>query len=432
MVEPIRIVDAFRRAQPGDYVCVRGWIYRTRSSGGIVFTVLRDSTGILQCTVIKGELPEEDFKNAEKALVESSVIVEGVLREDSRAPGGREITAKKFNVVHFAERFPIFKDQTEEFLLDNRHLWLRSREMTATMKVKAMILRAAREWFFENGFVETTPPILTSNACEGGSTLFELNYFNRKGYLSQSAQLYLEALIFSLEKVWSLTPSFRAEKSRTPRHLAEFWHLEEEAAWVTLEGNLEIQEQLVSYICQYLAKNCKDELEFLKRNPEDLKAVEPPFQRIPYSKAVDILRDKGYNFKWGDDFGTNEERELSMLDTKPVFIVRYPVEIKPFYMKITPDDPRTVENADMLAPEGIGEIIGGSERETDIQSMKERLLKENAALENYEWYFDLRRFGSVPHSGFGLGIERMVRWIAKREHIRDTIPFPRTVARLAP
>ncbi|MCX8174465.1 MAG: asparagine--tRNA ligase [Thermoplasmata archaeon] len=432
MVEPIRIADAFKKAQPGDSISVRGWIYRTRSSGGIVFTVLRDSTGILQCTVIKGELPEEDFKSAEKALVESSVIVEGVLREDKRAPGGREITAKKFNVVHFAERFPIFKDQTEEFLLDNRHLWLRSREMTATMKVKAMILRAAREWFFENGFIETTPPILTENACEGGSTLFELKYFEKKGYLSQSAQLYLEALIFSLEKVWSLTPSFRAEKSRTPRHLAEFWHLEEEAAWVTLSGNLEIQEQLVSYICQYLAKNSREELEFLGRNPDDLKVIEPPFQRISYTKAVDILRDKGYEFRWGDDFGTNEERELSMLDNKPVFIIRYPAEIKPFYMKITPDNPKTVENADMLAPEGVGEIIGGSERETNIESMKERLLRENANLENYQWYFDLRKFGSVPHSGFGLGIERVVRWIGKREHIRDTVPFPRTVARLSP
>ncbi|MGC8913063.1 MAG: asparagine--tRNA ligase [Thermoplasmata archaeon] len=432
MAQLMRINEVFKNARPGDNVTLRGWVYRSRSSGGIAFVVVRDSTGIVQCTVVKGEVPDGDFKNAEKALVESSVIVEGTVREDKRAPGGREIGVKKFNVVHFAERFPIFKDQTEEFLLDNRHLWLRSREMTATMKVKAMVLRAAREWFFENGFVETTPPILTANACEGGSTLFELKYFERTGYLSQSAQLYLEALIYSLERVWSLTPSFRAEKSRTPRHLAEFWHLEEEAAWVTLKENLEIQEQLVSYICQFLAKNCREELEFLGRNPEDLKVIEPPFQRIPYTRAVDILRERGYDFKWGDDFGTNEERELSMLDTKPVFITNYPVEIKPFYMKISPDNPKTVENADLLAPEGIGEIIGGSERETDIKSMEERLRRENANLENYRWYFDLRKFGSVPHSGFGMGIERVVRWVAKREHIRDTIPFPRTVARLTP
>ena len=426
-----KIKDILDGSKTGEDVSVRGWIYRKRSSGGIIFIVVRDSTGIIQATVRKNNVSDHEFKSAEKALIESSIKIHGRVKQDERAPGGYEIEVNKLEVVSFAQPFPITENHSEEFLLDVRHLWLRSRKLTEVMKLKAKILKLIREWFDENDFYEVTPSVITLNAAEGGATVFSFNYFGEKAFLSQTAQMYLEALIFSLERVWSLTPSFRAEKSRTRKHLTEYWHLEAEEAWVNNEENMRIQEELISYVCQNICKVAKDELSYLGRNPEDLKVIEPPFKRMKYERALEILKEKGFEIEWGDDFGAPHERALVEGEDKPVFITNFPIETKAFYMKISPDG-RTVECADMLAPEGYGEIIGGSERSEDIESMIERLKADGAKIENYEWYFDLRRYGSVPHSGFGLGLERLVMWIAKLDHIRDATPFPRTVSRVYP
>ncbi len=426
----IPIKDILAGKYENQEVNVRGWIHRTRSSGKLAFVTLRDASGIVQATVAKNDVSEKDFESAKKALIESSVAVKGIVAKDERAPGGYEIRAKKFELIGKADAFPITKDQSEEFLLDKRHLWIRSRELMNVMKIKASLLKYCREWFNENSFYEVTPPTITPNACEGGTTLFEFNYFDKKAFLSQSAQLYLEALIYSLEKVWSLTPSFRAEKSKTRRHLAEYWHLEAEEAWVNNEENMKLQEELISYVCQELAKNNRDELEFFKRKTETLKNIEPPFERIRYEKAVEILKNKDFDFNYGMDFGTKEESTLCSDIEKPIFITNFPKTIKPFYMKEA--DEKTYLCADMLAPEGYGEIIGGSERETDYNKLVERMKKQNMSMKDYEWYLDLSKYGSVQHSGFGLGVERIVRWVCKLEHIRDAVPFPRTINRVYP
>jgi asparaginyl-tRNA synthetase len=416
----------------GEQVQVRGWIYRTRSSGGIAFVVLRDSTGIVQVTVKKGKVPDGDFEAAVGAGIESSVTAEGVLAQDKRAPGGYEVQATGFKVVGASEPFPITEYQSTELLLDQRHLWIRSREQTAVMKVKAALLRGAREWFHGNGYTEVTPPIVTSVAPEDSTTLFQIKYFDRIAFLSQSAQFYLESLIFSCEKVWSLTPSFRAEKSRTPRHLAEYWHLEMEAAWLDNEGNMEVQEGMLSAMLANVVAECPRELELLGRDPATLSNIKPPFDRMEYGDAMKLLQTKGLDVSWGDDLGAVEERELTKDRDMPVFVVNYPKELKPFYMKENPENPSTYKNSDLLAPEGFGEIIGGSERETDNALILDRLNEIGESLDNYKWYLDLRRYGSVPHSGFGVGIERIVTWVCKLEHIRDSTPYPRTVARVYP
>jgi asparaginyl-tRNA synthetase len=432
MYHPVPISEVFNQPDTDKEVCIRGWVYRTRSSGSIVFSIIRDASGIIQVTVKKGLLPDADFNAAAAASIESSVMVAGRVAEDKRAPGGFEIRASKFKLIGPADPFPITEYQSEELLLDKRHLWIRSREQNAIMKIKATALEGAREWLKENDFVEVTPPIFTTNACEGGVTLFKLDYFGREAYLSQSAQMYLEALIFSLERVWSLTPSFRAEKSRTPRHLTEYWHLELEEAWVENDENMRIQEELVTAIVEKVLCKRKAELELLKRDIEPLKAVSPPFKRMKYSEVIDLLRSKGFDIAYGCDLGAPEERAVTAEEFVPVFITNYPKECKAFYMKEDPEDPKTCKCSDLLAPEGYGEIIGGSERETDINKLIERLDALSIPRENYEWYLDLRRFGSVPHSGFGLGVERVVRWICGVEHIRDVTPFPRTVARIYP
>jgi asparaginyl-tRNA synthetase len=416
----------------GEDITVRGWVFRTRSSGSIVFCIIRDSSGIVQVTVKKGNLPDADFESAVAASIESSVVVSGKVHEDKRAPGGYEIRASGFKIVGTAAPFPITEYQSEELLLDNRHLWIRSREQNAVMKIKATAMEGARDWLKKNDFVEVTPPIFTTNACEGGVTLFRLDYFGREAYLSQSAQMYLEALIFALERVYSLTPSFRAEKSRTPRHLTEYWHLELEEAWVDNDGNMEIQEQLVTAMVEKVLVDRKEELVLLNRNIESLESVVPPFKRLKYSQAIDRLKSEGFEIEYGCDLGAPEERAMTASETTPIFVTNYPKECKAFYMKEDPGDPRTYRCADLLAPEGYGEIIGGSERETDLNKLLERLVALGIPVEPYQWYLDLRRYGSVPHSGFGLGLERVVRWICGFEHIRDVIPFPRTVARTYP
>ena len=431
-IQMVSTKDALSKDQVGKKVQVRGWIYRTRSSGGIVFAVLRDSSGIIQVTVKKGNVPDAEFENATKSGIESSVIIEGEVAEDKRAPGGFEIRATKFELVGIAEAFPITEYQSTELLLDLRHLWIRSREQTAVAKVKAALVRGGREWFHDNGYVEVNPPIVTGVCPEDSTTLFQLKYFDRIAYLSQSAQFYLESLIFSLEKVYAITPSFRAEKSRTPRHLAEYWHMEMEAAWLDNEENMKVQEQLVSAMVRNVIEECPEELKLLKRDPASLKKLEPPFDRMKYDEAMEFLQKRGHDVPWGSDLGAVEERTLTVDRDIPMFIINYPKELKPFYMKENPEDTRTYKNSDLLAPEGFGEIIGGSERETDNNLIIERLRDKGESLENYQWYLDLRKYGSVPHSGFGLGIERIVTWVCKLEHIRDAIPYPRTVARVYP
>ncbi|MFH1257498.1 MAG: asparagine--tRNA ligase [Candidatus Micrarchaeota archaeon] len=416
----------------GKAASIRGWVYRKRTAGGMDFLIVRDATDIIQVAVKKDKVHEKDFSAADKALIESAVEVKGIVKKDARAINGFEMEATEFHVMHSAHPFPVAKDNSPEFLLDIRHLWVRSREITATMKVKATLLEGVREYFKQEGYYETTPPIIVTGAVEGGSTLFEMNYFGKKAFLSQSAQLYLEALIFSLGKVYAITPSFRAEKSRTLRHLAEYWHVEAEAAHVDLDGMINLEEGLIAYMCQKIAKERPKELKFLGRDPSEMRKIEAPFDRLRYDEAIDLISKKNPAIKWGDDLGTEDERILTMDRKVPVFITHYPKHIKAFYMKEDPENPKLVKCNDCLAPEGYGEVIGGSQREEDVNKLIERLKSEGADLSAYEWYLDLRRYGSVPHSGFGLGMERIVRWVCKLEHIRDTIPFPRVMNRSYP
>lgn len=429
MFTPIeRIIDG--HVKEGDTVKIRGWIYRSRQQGKLNFVVVRDATGILQCAVKKGAVHDDHFEGATKALLESAVIVEGTVKKDPRAPGGFELSASSFDVLHFSEIFPISKDQSTEFLLDVRHLWLRSRELTSVFRVKANLLSAIRDFCQKEGYLEMTPPILSTSAAEGGSTLFELDYFGQKAYLSQSAQLHLEALIFSLEKVYAITPSFRAEKSRTTKHLTEYWHFEGEAVHADNEDMMVFEEKLLEYVCHRIAKENKKDLELLGRKIEDLLAVKAPFLRIRYRDAVKTLQKKGVDFKDGDDFGADEEKLLTEEYDQPVFITNFPAVMKPFYMKENPDG--TANNHDCLAPKGFGELIGGSERETDLARIERKLLAAGEKVENYAWYLDLRRYGNVQHAGFGLGVERLVRWVCGLEHIRDATPFPRVINRAYP
>ncbi|MEM0475311.1 MAG: asparagine--tRNA ligase [Candidatus Norongarragalinales archaeon] len=409
---------------------IRGWIHRTRSSGGVVFAVVRDATGLMQVTIKKSSVSETQFAEAERALVESSVVVEGKVREDKRAPGGKELQASAFKLIHAAEPFPITKDQSPEFLLDVRHLWLRSQHLTNIMKARHWIVHYLREFFDENEFYEIAPPIFTKAGCEGGSTLFEVDYFGDKVYLTQSGQLYNEAFITALERVFILAPSFRAEKSRTTKHLTEYWHLEEEAAWFDNEDNMRLEEELVSYACHQLAKKHGDLLAKF-RKPSDLIVVEPPFPRLSYDDAVKKLKKEGFEFEWGDDFGSPHEDALTKDLDKPLFVYNWPRSSKPFYMAEAGDG-KHVLNADLLAPQGHGEIIGGSEREWNYARLVKRMREEGLNLKNYEWYLDLRKYGSVPHSGFGLGIERLIKWMLNLEHIRDAVPFPRVINRAYP
>ncbi len=411
---------------------LRGWLLRSRSSGGILFLLLRDRTGIVQVTGRRDELGDEAFDAAEHVQVEGAVAVEGVVADDPRAPGGREVRARRITVLDAGEPFPIFAEQTEEFRLDKRHLAIRSQELVATFRVKAELLRAFREFLDREEVLEVTPPIITGNAAEGGAEAFQFDYFGRPGYLSQTAQLYLEAMIAPHERVYALTPSFRAEKSRTPRHITEFLNLEIELAWCDFEELLAFIERMFVDVCHVVAERRPAELAFLGRPPEELRAVRAPFPRIRYAEAIDRLVAQGFPVAWGSDLGSSEERALTLEEHQPRFLTHFPRELKAFYMLQSPDDPRTVEAADLLGPEGYGEIVGASCRETRVDKLLERLRAIGADPATYEWYLDLRRHGNVPHAGFGLGVERMLRWMLRREHIRDTTPFPRTPSRHTP
>ncbi len=422
------IQDIIAGNYDGKHVAIRGWVYRKRESKDVIFLIFRDATGIIQCTVKKGS---KQWDDAEKVTIESSVTLSGTVRQDKRAPGGFELSADSLQIIGLAEIFPISKDKSEDFLRDVRHLWLRSRKMNLIMRIRSEVLRFIHEFFRKKGFIEVSPPMFISSACEGGSTLFGLKYFDQDLYLTQSAQLHLEALIYSLEKVYTVAPSFRAEKSRTIRHLTEYWHVEPEQAFADIDDMMRLEEDLVSYVCQKVVKNCKKELEELGVSPEKLASVKPPFSRITYTDAVEMLNRKGVKVKWGEDFGFDEERKLAEEFGKPFFVYAYPKQIKAFYCKTYQDNPELAMSADLLVP-NIGEITTGGSRVDDkdelIARMKELGLKE----EDYEWYIDLRRYGTVPHAGFGLGVERLLTWMLDLENIIDSIPFPRTTRRFYP
>jgi len=426
------VSSAFAPDAVGKPLRIRGWVLRSRSSGGILFLLLRDRTGSVQVTGRRDALGDATFDAVEHTQVEGALAVEGIVAEDRRAPGGRELRAQAVTVVHAGEPFPIFAEQTEEFRLDKRHLVIRSQDHVATYRVKAELLRACREFLDREEVLETTPPVLSGNAAEGGSEAFQIDYFGRPGYLSQTAQLYLEALLVPHERVYALTPSFRAEKSRTPRHLTEYLHLEVELAWCDLEGLIGFIERMVESVVHTVAERRPRELEALGRPPAELLAIRAPFPRVRYDAAIERLAGQGFPVHYGSDLGTAEERALTLESPVPVFVTHFPRELKAFYMLRSESDPRTVEATDLLSPEGYGEMVGASCRETDLARLEGRMREVGAPVSEYEWYLDLRRHGSVPHAGFGLGIERLLRWMLRREHIRDTTPFPRTPARHTP
>lgn len=418
----MRIKELF--SQKPEFAEIRGWVYRIRSSGGIVFAVVRDSTGTIQVTVKKEK--GEAFKNASEASLESSVVIKGRIKVDERAPGGLELESETFEIISLAEKFPIQEDYSEEYLLDIRHTSIRARRYSNIFKIRSATFNALRDFFNEEGYYETQCPMIVTSMVEGGSAMFELNYFGKKAYLTQSSQFYLEALIYSLEQVYTIAPSFRAEKSRTPRHLTEFWHCEAEAAWVNNEEMMRFEERMVESTIGSVVDSCESELMELGRDVDFLKSIKPPFERLTYKQA---LRELG--IKEEEEIGADEEHALTIKRKKPVFITEFPRK-KGFYHRPDPEKPEVLLCHDLLFPEGYGEIIGGGERVWDKKELIERIKEFNLNEKDYEWYIDLRRYGSVPHSGFGFGIDRFVRWIAKLNHIRDTIPFPRTINRYYP
>ena len=421
-------------AYDGQVVTIRGWLYNKRSSGKIRFLLIRDGTGIIQSVVVKGEVEPEAFNATEILTQESSLEVSGTVRADARAPGGYELQVSEIRAIQIAEEYPIsLKEHGVSFLLDHRHLWLRSSKQHAVLRIRSHVIQAAQTYLNREGFVLFDAPILTPAACEGTSTLFETDYFyGEKAYLSQSGQLYAEAGAMAFGKVYTLGPTFRAEKSKTRRHLAEFWMLEPEMAFAELEDILSLAEDLVTHLVQSVLRDRSEELKVLERDLTKLQSVVPPFPRITYDQALDLLKEKGISHPWGDDFGATEDAKISEQFDRPVMITHYPVETKAFYMKSDPQKPDLALCVDVLAPEGHGEIIGGSQREDDYDTLLQRLVQHNLPRESFEWYLDLRRYGSVPHSGFGLGIERTVAWICGINHLRETIPFPRLLQRMYP
>jgi asparaginyl-tRNA synthetase len=418
----------------GERVTLEGWLYNKRSSGKLHFLEIRDGSGIAQCVVFKGEVSPELFARADRLTQETSLRATGVVREHAKHKGQFEIGVSELEVLGEPQReYPISpKEHGTDFLMDNRHLWLRSRRQWAILRVRAEIIGAVRDYFDSHGFTLVDAPIFTPNACEGTSTLFETEYHGEPAYLTQSGQLYMEAAAAALGKVYCFGPTFRAEKSKTRRHLAEFWMVEPEVAFLDLEGDMALAEDfLVSIVARVLDKRRK-ELEVLERDTSLLEKVQKPFPRIRYHDAIDILRKAGHDAKVGDDFGGDEETVISQGFDRPVMVHRYPMQLKAFYFKHAAEDPSIALNMDVLAPEGYGEIIGGGQREDDIEKLEAAIAHHKLPREAFEWYLDVRRYGSFPHSGFGLGIERTVAWICGLPHVRETIPFPRMLNRLHP
>ncbi|NEY71190.1 asparagine--tRNA ligase [Bacillus mesophilus] len=418
----------------GQVVTIGAWLSNKRSSGKIAFLQLRDGTGFMQGVVVISEVDEKVFEAAKSITQESSIYVTGEIRVDERSPFGYELGVQNIEVIQEAVDYPITpKEHGVEFLMDHRHLWIRSKKQHSIMKIRNEVIRATYEFFNENGFVKVDPPILTGSAPEGTTELFQTKYFDEDAFLSQSGQLYMEAAAMALGKVFSFGPTFRAEKSKTRRHLIEFWMIEPEMAFYEFEDSLKVQEEYVSFIVQSVLKNCKLELGVLERDVTKLEKITAPFPRISYDEAIEFLKNKGFtDIEWGDDFGAPHETAIAESYEKPVFITHYPTSLKPFYMQPHPTREDVVLCADMIAPEGYGEIIGGSERVHDHDLLKQRL-EEHGLLDGaYKWYLQLRQYGSVPHSGFGLGLERTVAWISGADHVRETIPFPRLLNRLYP
>jgi asparaginyl-tRNA synthetase len=412
----------------GKRVAIRGWVYRKRESKQTIFLLIRDSTGVVQCTV---KADGKEWANAEKLTIESSLSLEGTVRLDERAPGGYEIAVDEISVIGLAEVFPISKDKSEEFLRDMRHLWLRSRKMNLVMKVRDEVLQATREFFRSREFTEVSPPMFISAAVEGGSTLFGLKYFNQDLYLTQSSQLYLEILIYSLEKVYCIAPSFRAEKSRTIRHLTEYWHIEAEWPFADMCDLMRFEEELLAYVCHKTVKKCRKEFAEFGADISKVESVKTPFPKITYTEAVDRLKGKGSKIKWGNDLGYDDEKALADEFGKPFFVYDYPTAIKAFYCKTYRDHPEMAMSTDMLVPR-IGEISTGGAREDDKETLIRRIRETGMKEQDYDWYLDLRRYGTVPHVGFGMGLERVLTWMLDLENIIDSIPFPRTIRRFYP
>ena len=418
----------------GQDVQLRGWVYNTRSIGKIWFLIFRDGTGLLQCVVAKDEATDKSFAMEQNLNQEDSIIITGTVRKEPRSIGGYELGIKEITIIHqVSEDYPIsLKEHGADFLMSNRHLWLRSKRQNAIMRIRHQVVKAIRDFFDNNGFTLIDSPIFTGNAVEGTTTLFEVDYFERSAYLTQSGQLYQEAGAMAFGKTYCFGPTFRAEKSKTRRHLTEFWMVEPEMAYIDLDENMTWAENLVGYIIKMVIKNSQNELVILERDISKLESIVPPFPRITYDEAVNLLRDLGSDFEYGSDFGAPDETLLSEQFDKPIMIHRWPEAIKAFYMKRDKNNEELALGVDMIAPEGFGEIIGGGQREDDLNILVKRIRHHDLPLEPFKWYLDLRKFGSVPHSGFGLGLERTVAWICGTKHIRETIPFPRTMTRLEP
>lgn len=418
----------------GGEILLKGWLYNKRSKGKIHFLLVRDGTGIIQCVMSEGEVSEDVFNTYDKLTQESSLEVKGKVREDKRAPGGYELELSDIKIIQIAEDYPITpKSHGTAFLMDHRHLWLRSKRQHAILKIRNELVFAIRDFFYRNKFILVDAPILTGAIGETASTLFETQYYDEgKAYLAQTGQLYNEAACMAFGKIYCFGPTFRAEKSKTRRHLTEFWQVEAEMAYYEQEDNLELQEKLVEYIVRWVLEKNKKELELLERDLSKLEKIIAPFPKISYDDAVKILKKEGSDIEWGSDLGGDDETILSNMYEKPVFVCNYPKKARAFYMKPHPEREDLVLCADLLAPEGYGEIIGGSQRNDDYDSLVQRIKEENLPLDTYEWFLDLRKYGSVPHSGFGLGVERALAWICKLPHIRESIPFPRMLYRLYP
>jgi len=417
----------------GTQVTLEGWLVGRRSSGKVLFLEFRDGTGFIQCVASKADVGEETFEALSHLTAESSLRVTGDVRADSRAPGGFELSLRGAEVVQAAAEYPIGrKDHGTAFLMDHRHLWIRSSGQFAVLRVRAAVVRAVRRYLDSRGFIQMDSPLLTPAACEGTSTLFETRYFDESAYLSQSGQLYNEATAMAFGRVYCFGPSFRAEKSKTRRHLIEFWQVEPEVAYADLDDIMEIEEEMLSEVVADVLSTRQRELAILGRDQEPLRRVQPPFPRITYTEAVERVRKAGLEIEWGRDLGAEHETVLSRQFDRPLFVHRYPLSVKPFYMEVAPEDPNLSLSVDMLAPEGYGEIVGGGQRMSDPVALEQRIADEGLARADYEWYLDLRRYGSVPHAGFGMGIERTVAWICGIEHLREAIPFPRMLYRLRP
>jgi len=417
----------------GQEVTLRGWVYNKRSSGKLQFILLRGGTGIIQCVAFKGKFTPEQFEALDKLAQESSVEIKGTVRKDSRSPGGYELDVTGFQIVQLTENYPITpKEHGTAFLMENRHLWLRSARQHAIIKIRHEVIKACRDYFDDLGFTLVDTPIFTPNACEGTTTLFETDYFDQKAYLTQSGQLYNEATAAAFGKVYCFGPTFRAEKSKTRRHLMEFWMIEPEVAYADLEDTMQLAEGLICFILERVLTRRRTQLEVLERDTATLDKVSKPFPRLSYDEAVKKMQAAGSEIQWGGDFGGGDETILSEQYSSPVMVHRYPSDVKAFYMQPDPERPEVALCVDVLAPEGYGEIIGGGQRIHDCDLLMKRLKDHNLSVEPFQWYLDLRKYGTVPHAGFGMGIERVVAWICKLSHLREAIAFPRMLYRIYP